>query len=519
MPSMSPDGSSVAFSWEGESHADGAAQDRGIWVTLIGAPENRQLTSGPGDDWSPSWSPDGRQIAFVRVSPGEVIGHGSLYVVSPLGGPARKIGAVTPVFSQLSWSPDSRWIAAPGYRALNDESSKAGGIQLIPVDGGTARRITSPRDNGYDAFPAFSSDGTRLAYSSCEKEITPPCDVFVADLGVDFQPTGQARRVTHVRSAIHGIAWAPDERSIVVAFATMSVYGTGLGAQLWRASLRGDTPPVRIDATPWGSFAPSINSSRHRLVFGQDRIDIDIFRFEGERPPKPVTASSFVDYAPSFSPDSRRIAFESSRSGIGREIWVADPDGSNAVQVTRPALDPQGRISRVAMAIPIGVLMAGASCSRAMTAIQDLTCLPRTPMGAVRRQVTNDPYVDALPTWSHDGHWIYYRLDRPEGSNIVRIPSDGGSPQPLTKSGGLYPVESWDGTRLLFTKTEGTSPLYTMPAGGGDEQRLHRLRHQSRAGSDAAEQPVLPGLHGGLGSRDAPQARSHHRARRDPRND
>jgi serine/threonine protein kinase len=69
MPSMSPDGNSVAFSWEGESHADGAAQDRDIWVTLIGASENRQLTSGAGDDWSPSWSPDGRQIAFVRVSP------------------------------------------------------------------------------------------------------------------------------------------------------------------------------------------------------------------------------------------------------------------------------------------------------------------------------------------------------------------------------------------------------------------------------------------------------------------
>ena len=37
MPSLSPDGGSVAFSWEGESHVDGAAQNRHIWVTLIGA--------------------------------------------------------------------------------------------------------------------------------------------------------------------------------------------------------------------------------------------------------------------------------------------------------------------------------------------------------------------------------------------------------------------------------------------------------------------------------------------------
>jgi Tol biopolymer transport system component len=372
----------------------------------------------------------------------------------------RRIGAVTPVFSQLSWSPDSRWIAAPGYRVLNDESSKAGGIQLIPVDGGTARHITSLRDNGYDAFPAFSSDGTRLAYSSCEKEITPPCDVFVADLGSDFQPKGQARRVTHERSPIKGIAWAPAERSIVVAFATMSVDGTGLGAQLWRASLRGDTPPVRVDVTPWGSFAPSVNGSRHRLVFGQDRTDIDIFRFEGERPSKPVTASSFVDYAPSFSPDSRRIAFESSRSGIGREIWVADPDGANAVQITRPAFNSQRRVTN-------GNPNWSPDGRRIVFSSDDSDSGPDLftvdADGGARRQVTKDPYTDAPPTWSHDGRWIYYRQDRPQGSNIVRIPSDGGSPQPLTKGGGLYPVESWNGTTLLLRKPRGRRPCIPCP--------------------------------------------------------
>jgi serine/threonine protein kinase/Tol biopolymer transport system component len=472
MPSVSPDGDSVAFSWEGESRADGAAQDRDIWVTLIGASENRQLTSGPDDDWSPSWSPDGRRIAFVRVPPRNAIGRGAIYVVSPLGGPARRIGAATPVFSQLSWSPDARWIAAPGYRIADDESSKAGGIQLIPVDGGAARSITVPRESGYDAFPAFSSDGRRLAYSSCEKEITPPCDVFVVDLTSGFQPSGPPRQVTHLRGPIHGIAWAPDERSIVFAFATMSVYGSGLGSQLWRASIDGDRPPERVEAAPWGSFGPSLSRSRHRLVFAQDHTDIDIFRFDGANPPKPVTASSFVDYAPSFSPDGGRIAFESSRSGVGQEIWLADPDGTNAVQVTRSTPGSQGRLTLIGNGnpnwSPDGRRIV--FTSHGENSEPDLFTVD--PDGGGRRQVTNDAYTDALATWSHDGRWIYYRQDRPEGRNIVRIPSDGGSPQPLTTGGALYPIESWDETTLLFTKTEETSPLYTMPAAGGDEQRL-----------------------------------------------
>jgi Tol biopolymer transport system component len=470
MPSLSPDGDSVAFSWEGEPHADVPGQNRNIWVTLIGESESRQLTSGPDDDWSASWSPDGRQIAFVRVPQGKVM-QGAIYVVSPLGGPARKINAITPVFSQLSWSPDSRWIAAPGYRVLNDDSSKAGGIQLVPMDGGPARSITVPRDSGYDAFPAFSSDGRRLAYSSCEKEITPPCDVFVANLTGDYQPNGPARQVTRLRGPIKGLTWAPDERSIVFALATMSLYGTGVGSQLWRASIDGDTPPTRIEAAPWGAFGPTANGSRHRLVFGQDRSDIDIFRFEGAGRSTAVTASSFVDYAPSFSPDGRRIAFESSRSGVGQEIWLADPDGANAVQITRSAPDSQG-LTYNANGNPNWSPDGRRIVFTGHGANSEPDLFTVDPDGGGRRQLTRDPYTDALPTWSHDGRWIYYRQDRPTSHNIVRVSADGSSSQQLTKSGALYPIESWDGTRLLFTTTEETSPLYAMPSAGGEEQRM-----------------------------------------------
>ena len=238
----------------------------------------------------------------------------------------------------------------------------------------------------------------------------------------------------------------------------MSMYGTGLASQLWRVSLDGSTPPERIEVAPWGAFGPSVNRSRHRLVFGQDHTDIDIFRFAGASPSRPVTASSFVDYAPSFSPDGRGIAFESSRSGVGRDIWLADPDGANAQQITRSTPDSQGRITLIGNGNP-----NGSPDGSRIVFTSDINGEPDLftvdPDGGARRQITNDPYTDALATWSHDGRWIYYRQDRPEGRNIVRVPSDGGSPQPLTKDGALYPLESWDGTRLLFTKTEQMSGL------------------------------------------------------------
>jgi serine/threonine protein kinase len=470
-PTVSPDGNQVAFSWEGERQ-NRAVGDRDIWLTLIDAAAHpRQLTQGAGDDWWPSWSPDGQQLAFVRFPLGSV-GAGSVHLVSPLGGPTRRVAEFPAAFSQLSWSPDSRWLAVARDRPFNDSSPGAGGIHLISVDGGQPRRLTAPEMPGADAHPAFSSDGRRLAYSSCTGLGTPFCDIYVAELGPDFLPTTPARRLTAHAAVIHGIAWASDQHSVVYAVSPWWHRGTGIGSHIWRAAVVADQPAERIEVAPFGSFAPALVASRDRLVFAQDRSDIDIFRFETSGRTTPVLASSFVDYSPSFSPDGRRIVFESSRSGVSQEIWLADPDGSNAVQLTRSQRDWRGQPPwRGAPSwAPDGTRIVFSDRGSAETT-PDLWIIDSD--GGSLRRLTNDSYPDGTTAWSRDGLWIYYRQDRPDGRDIVRIRTTGRSdPERITRDGALFHVLSADGGSLFYTKTEGTSPLFQLPIDGGPERQV-----------------------------------------------
>ena len=472
--SFSPDGNQVAFSWEGEGRPQGVAPNKDIWVKLVSGMETRRLTSTPDDDWNPSWSPDGSQIAFVRLPPaGFMSSVGAVYLVSIVAGSERRMAAFPAAFSQLSWSPDGRFVAARRGRVEGETAAEAGGIYLLPAEGGEPRMVTVPPLPGYDMHPAFSPDGRSIAYASCSGQITPPCDVHVVELGEDLRPARPARRLTHQKAAIHGLAWTRDGGSIVYAVSGMYFNGRGMGSHLWRVAADGRLPPQRIELAPQGSFAPATSRSQDRLLFAHDRSDFDIYRFDATHPAQGVMTSSSVDYGPQFSPDGQRIAFESWRSGTIKEIWLSDPDGSNPSQLTHVA-DDRDNPSRGAGSpfwSPDGQQVVYAR-SEDMEQGGRSNLWTITLDGGSSRRLTDSDSWKGPPIWSSDGRFVYYRQDRPDGRDYERIPATGGPSERITHHGALMAVLSADGRTLLYSTVEGMGPLFSLSLEQGEERQL-----------------------------------------------
>ena len=84
-PAFSPDGSRIAFAWNGDPK--GGAKGFDLYVKAIGSETLLRLTQHPSEWISPAWSPDGTQIAFHRMAGADT----GIYVVPALGGPERKL--------------------------------------------------------------------------------------------------------------------------------------------------------------------------------------------------------------------------------------------------------------------------------------------------------------------------------------------------------------------------------------------------------------------------------------------
>jgi eukaryotic-like serine/threonine-protein kinase len=454
-PAFSPDGEQVAFNWQGEK-----LDNWDVYLKMVGSPEIRRLTTDPAVESRPSWSPDGRQIAFLRGRfEGTALhpyGFATIHLVSPLGGPARKLSDFPAANSDPpSWSPDGRWLATT--RAASPAEPEFEGVYLVPVQGGEPRRLALPKMAHGSYNPRFSPYGRHLAYKACP--FIGACSLYVVGLDADYTPTGPPHRLTQPSILLDegvGHAWTRDGKSLV--------YPLGLTGTLWRVGIAGDRPPERIELVAGlGVGYPATVTSRDRLAFGRGvGLEIDIYRFQTGRPIEPVVASSLAaDNNPHFSPDGQRIAFESDRSGEG-EIWLAEADGSNPVQLTHGP----GQMQGTPRWSPDGQRIA--FDSQGPDGHWDIWTIDAD--GLTPRRLTHDPGDENAPSWSRDGRFVYFFAAGNDGPDVWRVPAAGGPGERLTH--GCLAQESLDGKTLFYKRRHEDSPLLARPLEGGPERQV-----------------------------------------------
>jgi Tol biopolymer transport system component/predicted Ser/Thr protein kinase len=451
-PAWSPEGTRIAYTSDENGNMD-------IWVQQIAAGQRVNLTKNhTGYDGKPCWSPDGEWIAFVSERNG-----GGIFIMPALGGIPKRV-------LSLSFAPSLSYIAAIPPVCWSPDGANlayavAGSLYTIPASGGMPARVPLPPTGltvGYSE-PAWSPNGERIA-----------CTGFVA-VGVSTSQIWSVRcdgsdplQVTRGKAFNSNPIWSPDGRQLFF----LSDRG-GIQDIWWvPVDARGKpTGSVRSLTAGVGVGAIALSQDGTILAYTKivERTNIWLIPVVPDRTltlddALPLTSENHYIDLMSVSPDGEWIAFDSNRSG-NMDIWIMRKDGSELRQLTTNAAhDWVGSWS------PDGNQIAFHSLRRGN---RDLYMMPVA--GGAVTPLTNHPAEDFVPVWSPDGEKIAFSSNRSGNMDVWIIPTGGGDPIQLTFHKAQDFLLRWspDGKRLVFSsKRTGHCELFLIPADGGELVQL-----------------------------------------------
>ena len=285
-PSINPEGGSVAFT---RSRVDRDSMETRSSIMLADMNTGRAapFTNGKRDT-TPRFSPRGASIAFVRPDERD---RPQLWVISLKGGEARKLTDVQGGVTDPAWSPDGTRIAfvsdvdpdrlpddhdhkkEPRVSVVRRIRYRADGlgwrgdafrhIFVVDAETGETRQMTG--GEGDDSAPAWSRDGTRIAFISDrgqERETAARSDVFV--IPADSDDAAPELRSEGL-SSVAAITWAHSGSAIAAVASDDDVCGAGW--QSWIFVLEEGKPPRRLtddSINPAGGYAPLVPAPEMR---------------------------------------------------------------------------------------------------------------------------------------------------------------------------------------------------------------------------------------------------------------
>ena len=362
---LSPDGNSAVYSLT-EYDAESDSDYSNLWLRETEG-EARKLTSGKGNNTNPSWSPDGRTIAFLSD---RVDGKAQVFLLSAEFGEAKQLTTLPQGVGAPVWAPDGSRLAftagksvdtpydpkmpyrltrnvyrfdGVGYvhRAIND-------VYCCDLASGDCKQLTD--NDAVNGALSWSPDGTRILFSQMLRP-----DIFASVhpnlLVVDMD--GNEQVVVSAETFGRAIgAWHPDNQHIIFAATpiekpigsksdlyVINLNGTGLENRTPSlpmgvcGGLSGDMP-AKINRTPLKIVPTSDGKAAYLEVQRGGTVEIARVALAESESVEPILAGNRKHKLLSLSRDERRIFYIASDVNNPVDLYTSDIEGEDERRLT-----------------------------------------------------------------------------------------------------------------------------------------------------------------------------------------
>lgn len=418
-------------------------------VPSLGGPTDKLLE----DVDSPvTFSPDGKQMAFIRFSPGN-----ASVVIANLDGSAERILITTRTDDALrigpngvlppSWSPDGAIIACPV--SINSVQWDQTVYGFRTKDGAAVQLTTNhwPSVGRIEWMP----DGRGILATASDSETSADQQVWFIPY-----PKGEARRITNDLTDYRDLGVAGDAHTVVTIQSEKK-------ANLWLAPNNDLDHPRQLTTTSYDglnglSWAPDGRLVYTSLIAGEQNLWI---MDPNGGPSRQLTSHAGFNEQPTVSPDGRYIVFLSNRNGQ-EHLWRIDIDGKHPVQLTQGIGDRQPTISADS---------------------QFVIFRSRNPSHLFRVSINGGEPVKLTerggfdPNVSPDGKTIAcgYRPAPADRNRIATFAIEGGQPKLISEWPALYGRMRWmpDGSGVAYAARQaGGGNIWVQPIDGGPAKQL-----------------------------------------------
>ncbi len=361
------------------------------------APTKIDVTVHEGTSMSVAVSPDGKTLAIDM--------QGSIWTLPASGGVARRITDIYNDARQPSWSPDGKWIAFFAYRD--------GGYDLWAVapDGSNQHKLTWGAFD--DREPTWSHDGTKIAFSSDRgSPLGGDYNIWTLDVA-----SGALTQITTDPADDYMPTWSPDDKEIAFASARENSLYIWVHNLQTGAERKDGTGSGRLDAPSWssggeivyhkttggrGAPAGEAESSRYEVggktITGSENVfafraswaspSVFYYVSDGKIRKRDLTSASSAPETIPFSATLTVTRANGSYPRRKRDFTTTTP--RQTLGIVRPVLSPDGK-------------------QIAFAALGDIYVMP---VGGKPVNLTNDAAFDTDPSWSPDGAQLVYSSDK-----------------------------------------------------------------------------------------------------------